>query len=68
MLASYGNVLELPCVGFLLNSLVTDFSSCPMMNIMSAHDIISNEEVPPTFQDMIAIVLGMHKLFAKVGN
>lgn len=39
-----------------------------MMNIMSAHDIISNEEVPPTFQDMIAIVLGMHKLFAKVGN
>ncbi len=26
-----------------------DFSSCPMMNIMSAHDIISNEEVPPSF-------------------
>jgi hypothetical protein len=26
-----------------------DFSSCPMMNIMSAHDIISNEEVLPTF-------------------
>ncbi len=28
---------------------VMDFSSCPMMNIMSAHDIISNEEIPPTF-------------------
>ncbi len=26
-----------------------DFSSCLMMNIMSAHNIISNEEVPPTF-------------------
>lgn len=25
------------------------FSLCPMMNIMNVHDIISNEEVPPTF-------------------
>jgi hypothetical protein len=49
MLTSYLNVLELPCVGFLLSSLVIDSSSCPMMNIMSAHDIISNEEALSTF-------------------